>query len=86
MGKLNPFKKPKAPDNSALIAQQKAQEKRVAEQEAKLAAEEKAREEEEKKKKTASLSARRGRSGGTSLLTGLETGVAPVEEKRGSLG
>lgn len=85
MSKLNPFKKPKKPkvDTRAI----EAQEKRLAEQEKKLAAEEKAREEAEEKKKKAALNARRGRSGGISLLTGLETGVAPVDEsKRGNLG
>lgn len=82
MGKLNPFKKPKKPDTSAI----EAQEKRVREQEQKLAAEEKARKEQEAKKKQSALSASRGRSGGVSLLTGLETGVTPEVEKRGSLG
>jgi hypothetical protein len=70
------------PDYSAI----RAQEKRLKEQEEKLAAEEAARKAEEEKKKKAALSARKGRSGGTSLLTGLETGVSPEDEKRGSLG
>lgn len=78
--------KPKRPDNSAAIRAQKEQERKLAEQEAKIAAEEKARAEEEEKKKKAAAAARRGRSGGTSLLTGLETGVAPEDQKRGSLG
>ncbi|MGB0818371.1 MAG: hypothetical protein ACPGQQ_05620 [Candidatus Puniceispirillaceae bacterium] len=85
MGRLNPFSKPK--DNSAQIrAQQAAQEARIREQEAKLAKEEKERQEKEEAKKKASLSARKGRSGGTSLLTGLETGVTPEDQKRGTLG
>ena len=84
MGSLNPFKKPKAPkpDTSAL----QAQERRIAEQEKKQAAEDAARKAEEEKKKKATVNARRGRSGGLSLLTGLETGVAPVDSRRGTLG
>lgn len=76
------------PDTSAIEKAQKEQARQaklLREQEEKLAAEEKARAEEEEKKKQAALSARRGRSGGTSLLTGLETGVAK-DDKRGSLG
>lgn len=82
MGSLNPFKKPKKPDDSAL----RAQEARIAEQEKIAAADEAEREVMEEKKKKASISARRGRSGGTSLLTGLETGVAPEDQKRSNLG
>jgi hypothetical protein len=82
MGKF----KPSAPDNSAAIRAQKEQERKLAEQEAKIAAEEAARKAEEEKKKKAAAAARRGRSGGTSLLTGLETGVVPEDEKRGLLG
>lgn len=77
MGSL--FSGPSKPDTSHI----EAQEKRVAEQEAKLASEEAARERKEK----ATAAARRGRSGKKSLLSGLETGVAADdEEKRGSLG
>lgn len=82
MGKLNPFKKVIKPDTSAI----EAQEKRLREQEKKFAAEEKVRKEQEFKKKQSALSARRGRSGGVSLLTGLETGVTPEDEKRNLLG
>ena len=68
------------PDTSAL----EAQEKRVAEQEAKLAAEEKAEKEEQARKRKAELQARQGQRGSRSLLSGLETGVA--DETRGTLG
>lgn len=66
------------PDTSAL----KAQQEKVAAQEAKLEAEEL----ERKKKEMANRKARTGRSGAGSLLVGLETGVTPTDEKRGSLG
>lgn len=79
MGSLNPFKKPKKPDTSAL----EAQEKRLKEQEATLAADEA----ERKKKEEATRRSRAGRSGARSLLSGLETGVASEDNgKRGSLG
>lgn len=84
MGKVKKIfggSKPKV-DDSAI----RAQEQRLKEQEEKLAAEEAARKAEEEKKKKAALSARKGRSAGTSLLTGLETGVTPKDQKRGSLG
>jgi len=85
MGKFKPSA-PKAPDNSAAIRAQKEQAAKLKAQEEKLAAEEKAKAEAAEKKKKAELTARRGRGGGASLLTGLETGVAPEDEKRGSLG
>ena len=83
MSDLNPFKKPKAPkqDTSAL----QAQEARLKEQEEKLAAEEAEREAKDKRRRESELNARRGRSGGRSLLFGLETGVA-TDDKRGTLG
>ena len=59
------------------------QENRLKEQEAKALSDE----EERKKKEAASAAARKGRAGGSSLLSGLETGVTPVEDgKRTSLG
>lgn len=39
-----------------------------------------------KKKELAANNARRGRAGGGSLLSGLETGVTPTAEKRATLG
>lgn len=77
MGDLNPFKS-KKPDTSAL----EAQEKRIKEQEKEIAAQEKARKEAE----LARRQARRGAQGSRSLLSGLETGVAPEDEKRANLG
>jgi membrane protein involved in colicin uptake len=82
MGKF----KPSAPDNSAAIRAQKEQAAKLKAQEEKLAAEEAEREAAAEKKKKAELTARKGRGGGASLLTGLETGVAPEDQKRGSLG
>ena len=79
MGSLNPFKKP---DTSALAAQ----EAKLAEQEKKQAAEETARKKQEALSAKSGRQARQGSRGQKSLLSGLETGVAPVEEKRGSLG
>jgi hypothetical protein len=73
------FSKPKMPDTSA-------QERALAEQEARLKAEEDAAAEEERKKKAAATSARRGQSGGTSLLTGFDTGVSATASTRKSLG
>ncbi len=73
------FSKPKMPDTSA-------QEAALAAQEAKLKAEEEAMAEEERKKKAAATSARKGQSGGASLLTGFDTGVTPTATKRTSLG
>jgi hypothetical protein len=81
MGSLNPFSKPKQ-DDSAL----RAQEARLAEQEAKIAADEKAAAEKKNKQQKAALSAQQNQSGPRSLLSGLETGVAPADEKRASLG
>lgn len=67
------------PDTSAL----RAQEKKVAEQEAELERQER----EKKKAASAKDRALRGRNAGRqSLLSGLETGVAPTEQKRGTLG
>lgn len=54
------------------------QEKMLKEQEDKLAREE----EERKRKEAAGQRARTGRAGGESLLSGLETGVDPVEGGR----
>jgi hypothetical protein len=84
MGKVKRIFSPSKPkvDTSAI----RAQEQRLKEQEEKLAKEEADRKAQEEQKKKASLSARRGRSGGTSLLTGLETGIAPEDQKRNSLG
>jgi hypothetical protein len=68
-------KKPKSPDMSrqnALIAEQEASLKK---QEAEA--------EDRKKKEAANTRARRGRSG-DSLLTGLETGITPVQSSRRS--
>lgn len=79
MGGLNPFKKPKKPDTSALQKQEALLKKQEAEQ--------RKAEQERKRKEEAALNARRGRSGRQSLLTGLETGVTPVDDdKRTSLG
>lgn len=72
MGSL--FSKPKV-DTSA----QKAQEKRLAEQEAEQAASD----EERKRKEQSTLRARRGRTGNQSLLSGLETGVSQSRESLG---
>lgn len=64
----------------ALLAEQEARLKRQ-EEEQTLA------EENRKKAEAASGRARRGRAGGESLLSGLETGVAPIDpSKRTSLG
>lgn len=73
--------KPKAPDTSAI----RAQEARLAEQERKQAEEEKKRQEKADRERKAEANARRGRSGRASLLTGLETGVQ-TDEKRSTLG
>lgn len=73
------FSKPKMPDTSA-------QERALAEQEAKLKAEEAAMAEEERKKKAAMSTARKGQSGGASLLTGFDTGVTATSNARKSLG
>jgi hypothetical protein len=51
------------------------QENRLKEQEAAA----KMAEDERKKKEAATAAARRGRSSGSSLLSGLETGIQPVE-------
>lgn len=58
------------------------QEKMLREQEDRLKAQEaqaKTAEEERKKKEAAAAAARKGRTGGQSLLSGLETGIEPVE-------
>lgn len=77
-------KKPKV-DNSLL----KTQEKSIKEQEARLKAQEEkasAVEQERKRREAATKKARAGATGG-SLLSGLETGVAPVDpSKRTTLG
>ncbi len=71
-------------------AAQARQEQMLAEQDARLKKqeEEQAKAEEDRKKaEAASGRARRGRAGGESLLSGLETGVAPIDpSKRTSLG
>jgi hypothetical protein len=73
-------------DTSAIKRQEQTlrdQENRLKAQEA----EQDAAEEERKKKEAGSRSARSGRTGGFSLLSGLETGVAPVSDgKRTQLG
>ncbi len=67
------------PDDSAL----KAQEARVAEQEKELAEQET----NQNRKEQARLNARSRRgANNNSLLSGLETGVAPADAKRGNLG
>lgn len=61
------------------------QEQLLKEQEDRLKAQEAAAdldEEERKKKEAAAAAARRGRAGTGSLLSGLETGVAPVDDGR----
>jgi hypothetical protein len=67
-----------------------AQDRLLAEQEARLKKQEAdaaAAEDERKKKEQGAAAAKRGRSGGGSLLSGLETGVTPVSEgKRTTLG
>lgn len=82
MGKIKKIFGGGKPDTSAL----REQEKRLAQQEKKLAAEEKSRKEQEAKKKKATLQARQGQRGARSLLSGLETGVSPEDEKRPNLG
>ena len=69
-------------DDSAL----KAQQEKLAQQEARLAAEE-ATADKKKKSAKAAKSAQLGRSGKASLLSGLETGITPESAgKRGNLG
>lgn len=83
MGRLNPFSKPKAPDNRALLSQQRE----VAEREKRMAEQEAQRESEEERRRKATASARRGaQAGSRSLLSGLETGVTPEGGRRASLG
>ncbi len=77
MGGIVGGSKPKV-DTSALEAQKKA----TAEAEARQAA----AEAEKQRKEKAGLKAKQGRTGGNSLLSGLETGVTPVEGRRTSLG
>jgi len=67
------------PDTSAL----KRQEELAKQQEDRLAAQEA----EQKKREAATMRARGGRAGRESLLSGLETGVQPIDAtKRTSLG
>lgn len=64
----------------ALLAEQEARLKRQEEEQTKA-------EEDRKKAEAAAGRARRGRAGGDSLLSGLETGVSPVDPtKRTALG
>lgn len=73
--------KPPAVDQSAIKRQQAfadTQEQRLKQQEADAASAEEIR----RKKDAASNRAKRGRSGGDSLLSGLETGIAPVADTR----
>lgn len=78
-------KKPKAPDTSGLKRQEEQlsqQENRLKQQEADALSQEETR----KKREAASNRAKKGRTGGASLLSGLETGITPVSEKRKTLG
>lgn len=66
------------PDTSAIKRQQELadqQDARLKQQEADQLTEE----EQRKKREAASSRARKGRSGGDSLLSGLETGIKPVD-------
>lgn len=70
-----------AVDTSGIKRQQAladTQEQRLKQQEADAAT----KEEERRRKESASNRAKRGRSGGSSLLSGLETGIAPVADTR----
>lgn len=72
---------PPKPDTSAIKKQQALvdeQEGRLRQQEADALSEE----EQRKKRDAASTRARKGRAGGASLLSGLETGVEPVQGGR----